>query len=119
MNKETTELLNQLAIKLGTTIEHLWEILIRQAFISGIIDIFQYICIGVASYYFIKYHYKISKNNKMDEGYDNGGVFVMMLTIGAILGIISIVAFFSIHDTITGFINPEYWALDKILDKIK
>ena len=35
MNQETIELLKVLADKFGTTTEHLWSVLINQAFLSG------------------------------------------------------------------------------------
>ena len=34
-----SELLGQLAIKLGTTVEYLWKVLINQAYITGIVNI--------------------------------------------------------------------------------
>ena len=39
MNDQTLELIRDLAEKLGTTTEHLWGVLMTQAFISGIGDV--------------------------------------------------------------------------------
>lgn len=45
MNDNTRQLLEQLAVKLGTTVEHLWGVLIRQAPVSGLISILGYIAV--------------------------------------------------------------------------
>jgi hypothetical protein len=37
--KELTELLGKLADKLGTTVEKLWSVLLKQAPISGTVDL--------------------------------------------------------------------------------
>ena len=39
MNDQTLELIRDLAEKLGTTTEHLWGVLVTQAYISGVGDV--------------------------------------------------------------------------------
>jgi hypothetical protein len=115
--KEIAPLLEKLAKQLGTTVEYLWGVLVRQAMISACIDILQYIMLGVATYFFViltKKFYKISEDANWDEFW-----IVLPALIGIALLIIWVVAFFAIQNTITGFINPEYWALRKVLEIIK
>ena len=84
--------------------------------ISACIDILQYIILGVATYFFVKLSKKFYLESK-EEQWD-GEWIVIPGTIGIALLIIWIVAFFCIQNTISGFVNPEYWALQKILGLI-
>lgn len=119
MDKQTTELLQQLAAKLGTTSEYLWSILIKQAYVSVVIDIIFY-GIGVTFVYLTyKYAPKLWKKGDAEETdlelayyFAAGG---MML----IAGISALCTIIGLPYTLGTLINPEYWALKQILDAIK
>lgn len=126
MNNETTKLIESLANKLGTTTEYLWSILLRQAPVSAFIDLVQYAIIILYVYLIYKKHQQLSVVKEWKGGYreESGysfyeeGAFIPML-IGSIIAVILVISmFFSIPDTINGFINPEYWALKKILSSV-
>lgn len=121
MNSENTKLIEQLAERLGTTAEYLWTVLLSQAQVYAIttsIEIIGAIIIGVI---LIHYHKKFSQEkdgNSLYKEYDLGlpiimGVFTIFWLAIAIAG------FFCISNIITAIVNPEYWALDKLMDTIK
>ena len=124
MNEQTTKLIEQLAQKLGTTTEFIWEVLIKQAYISAITDIIYIVLIIIVGILIFKKHYKFSKIYKDDFGttseYDESeSKIIFMIAIGMLWLIAALYTFFSIGNIIEGFANPEYWALKQILDAIK
>jgi len=114
--KEIAPLLEKLAKQLGTTVEYLWAVLVRQAMIASCIDILQYIILGVATYFFVKLTKKFYLES--EEKQWDGIWFTIPGIMGMALLIIWIVSFFCIQNTISGFLNPEYWALQKVLGLI-
>jgi hypothetical protein len=120
MDNKTEALIRELANKFGTTVEHLWGVMIKQAYISSIVDIIQYIIIILAVIAFIKLHKKFLKPAEDDYSiYEDNDEWLpaLMFAFGFALTIIVVISFLSIGSTITGFINPEYWALDHIINR--
>lgn len=69
MNKNTEQLIRELSDKLGTTAEHLWGVLMKQAFISGVTDVITYlvlICLLWLAYRFVK-----QNTTKVDGKFEN------------------------------------------------
>ena len=121
--EQLTTLLAALAQKLGTTVEYLWSVLIKQAYIDGVMNIIYCIItivLIICSIYYLKYY---AKNYKEWYGsYDgkeleHGIVLGIVLVITCILTLCTIFMF--IPTAITAFNNPEYWALQEILRTIK
>jgi hypothetical protein len=110
MNKETRELLEQLAAKLGTTVDHLWQVLIAQARVEAISEciIFGVIFLLLIPAWIVSF--KCYKKNKDD--FDSGVIF---MPVGAVTLFFLIVLCMSFTGIITGFYNPEYFALKEIL----
>ena len=121
MNEQTTKLIEQLAQKLGTTSEHLWQVTVNQAQIMAITNLVYFITVILSGWVLYKYHCKFSKEFKNDSGYitclyEQSDVKVgVMLALGFIWCVLFIVSFFTIGSIISGFLNPEYWALNKIM----
>ncbi len=115
--KELVPLLEKLAEKLGTTTEYLWKVLIKQAPINSLIDLLQYLIIIVGCFIWWKYA-KFTHKKVNDENWDDITYAGPAIT-GVILAILVIAMFFCLHTTIVGFLNPEYWALKYILNRIK
>ena len=114
---ETIKLLEVLAIKLGTTTDYLWNILLKQAPINFVVDCIQYLLIIIGCLFWYKATMKLHKNFQ-EEGWDE----VNYLWVGIIWGILIVLVltmFFCLPDTIYSLVNPEYWALKKILTAIK
>ena len=122
MNTEITNLLTVLADKLGTTSEYLWGILLSQAPISATIILIQIIFTVLSGIFLWKLHKYFSKET--DEKYSiydngNGGFEALVITLSILILIIGVVLFFQIENVLNGYFNPEYWALDKILNTLK
>lgn len=116
--EKLTSLLEELAIKLNTTTEHLWTVLIYQAKISVITNILWIITMIVLGIVILKLHLKfLNKEGKRESIYDreNGYIFFIMVIISVMWFAFSIAAFSTFGDIISGIFNPEYWALHKIL----
>ncbi|GAG32239.1 unnamed protein product, partial [marine sediment metagenome] len=88
-----TNLLEQLALKLGTTVEYLWEVLVKQAHIVMIQDIIWFcICVIVL----VVFSSLIKKFSKMKDDYGDltegaatffifGGIFSFASIVGLIV----------------------------------
>lgn len=113
MDDKTATLLQQLATKLGTTGEYLWGVLVRQAAVSGITDLIQYGILFGCVYGYCKW--MTSGERDFESGGDS---WPLALLLGVPLGIIVIIAFFCFPNTITAFVNPEYWALKRVLSVV-
>jgi hypothetical protein len=121
--EKIAELLEKLAVKFGTTVEHLWEVMLRQAPISGVVDLgidVILITFSILAFKFIRG--KTATHEFGEEGWtrieaeweDEAAFwawsgFIMMCII------ISVVTLGSITSIVAAFFNPEYWALTKIL----
>lgn len=117
MNNETASLLNKLADKLGTTADNLWKILLHQAPVDATITLIQCLLFLLVPFIVYKVHRRILK---MEYGYgENDGYGIIMILAAVISAILVIVVIFSIGTIINGYINPQYWALEKILDTLK
>ena len=116
MTNEIAKALEALAQKLGTTSEYLWNVLMKQAPLSAIMDFVQYIIVVFACYFWIKnlkvFTAKILSNDWEEEHW------IWIIVISLMLGIFVIAIFFSFPNTIYAIINPEYWALNLLLSKI-
>jgi hypothetical protein len=108
--KELIPVLEKLAGKLGVTTDYLWGVMIKQASITAVTDIIQYIVITIVSYLVFKKAIKYNWNSDK---------FPFIPIAAGFMGIMVIMVFFAFPNTLTALINPEYWALDKILSAIK
>jgi hypothetical protein len=113
---ELLPLLEGLALSLGTTVEHLWAVLLRQAPISAVTDLIQYGLIVWVAVFWTKITKTIVKKvndrdlDDINYAWVGGGWLFIAIFVTA--------AFFSFPMSITKVINPEYWATMEILDSI-
>ena len=116
MNDNITQLLEKLATELGTTAEYLWAVLIAQAPISAMVSTIHIIIVILTGIFLFQLHRHFIKK---EVYYETEELAVFPMLLGSILwGIYALVAIFSISNIITGFLNPEYWALKQILNLI-
>lgn len=109
---ELDKALAVLAEKLGTNVEHLWGVLIRQAPIDGTVDLLQYALITIGCWLWWRWCKRVMESNQ-DE------IIYLPLTLVAVaLGILVIAAFFCLPNTVAAFLNPEYWALKQVLGSV-
>lgn len=118
MNEKTTQLIEQLAQKLGTTVEYLWSILLKQAFVDATTRLIIVICTIILGIILYKTHKSFSKKNSNGyTSYDNKGYFIEIMVISTVLFVVFILGSINcIPYIINGYFNPEYWALCKILE---
>jgi len=125
MNENTSKLIEQLAAKLGTTSQYLWSILLKQAAVSATVTLIQMILIFGYGYVLYRIHLKLLKKKSDDKYAENiyesteGGAAVPMIMGGLLFIILATMSLCSIGDIVNGYVNPEYWALNKVLDTIK
>ena len=123
MNEHTEQLIRELSEKLGTTVEHLWEVLIRQAGISGIVNIvvilfWSIFCIW--SFRFIQQKTTIHPKTEIDRypsaDWNEDGMVLAWILWAFITGLFLFIAGCEAESIIGSLINPEYWALKQILN---
>ena len=111
MDEKTEVLIREFAEKFGTTGEHLWEVLVRQAFISGTTDIAVIlgwvIILGVSAVFFIV------RSRSAGFGKELGG-FLWGLW-GCVLAVVLLLSGMCMGNIIGALVNPEYWALQQLL----
>ncbi len=119
-------LLEQLAAKLGTTIDKLWGVLLKQAPISGTVDLF--LCIGlilvaVRCFRFVKRMTTVPPKTLEDlyphAKWEDEGAGFAWVGVGFLLLVVGLIVIFSVHNIAATFFNPEYWALKEILSVFK
>ena len=115
MNETTDKLIRDLAEKLGTTAEHLWGVLIRQAPITAITDLIE--CLILVAVYVYGRHRLMRWHKSLQEtnDADHPGFLILYVGFVLLLCITIICALFSVSGIVTAFMNPEYWALKQIV----
>jgi len=120
MNEQATKLIEQLAQKLGTTVEYLWTVLIKQAHVEIYIFITTLILtlIGaVVTSVLLRYTQKYWNDETAPTSAWMAFVFGIIIGIGTVVGLIATIA--NISDVITAINNPEYWALKEVFGVCK
>jgi hypothetical protein len=108
MTDQELLLLTQLATKLGTTVEFLWAVLLKQAFVSGIKSIIAIVLMWSITISLVVFLVKKKFENESPEAI-LGAIFA------SILGLVSILLLLlEGGSAITALFNPEYWALNHI-----
>ena len=118
MKLDLNQALEQLAQAFNTTVDKLYPLLIKQAYVSGISSIgailFSWLILGALMYFFKKHGIKKDRYDIMSGGTIILIVFTVITAIATV--IITLVAG---SNAITALINPEYWALKEVLYYIK
>ena len=120
MKEQIVTLIEQLAQKLGTTTEYLWNVLIAQANVQIyiFITVFVSTIIGIiVAVYLLKY------TQKYWDKEDAPMTAWLALGFGTVVGFIALIGIVftiaNISDVITAIRNPEYWALKEVLNVLK
>jgi len=120
MNDELQKQLATLAAKLGTSVEHLWNVLIRQAKIQAIEDIVFVLFTAGLTFLLVKLWSSFYKNGDGFESFaDNHIPVAIGIILASIADVIMIVisVVLSISTIPTELLNPEYWALHELIGK--
>lgn len=118
MDDKTTQLLTDLATKLGTTAEYLWGVLVRQAYVNFwanvAYDVITIIAVCLTYKLITKAISYFSNLNDDDEPKLVAHMIVTVL-VGIVTIILTIASLCNFDDMMTSILNPEYWALHQIL----
>lgn len=104
------------ALKVGS--EHVYKILVKQQIVNSVI----YIILLLFGLYFIYNFIKAYKDKDEEWEYDSAtpsGISIVRILQIIVGGIMFFVGIINIDVIITGFINPEYGAIEKILNILK
>lgn len=112
MNDTTEQLIRELAEKFGTTTEHLWGVMVRQATVSATMDIIVFTVIGIVLLFAGNTLIKVSKREDFE---DDPLVYFWVCIIILFAGMWFTVGLMTASDVLTRFVNPEYWALKQLL----
>jgi len=115
MNTSTTELLNELAIKFGTTIEHLWSILVRQSYIDAGSLTAGSILFAIVTYKLFKWvKFNVSEEEGSAEWCDEGQFFGFA-AVAIVGGITALLGGSALQAILVALFNPEFYALKQLL----
>ncbi len=105
MQQEILQRLDAVALKMGVAAEHLWEVLVRQAYL-------QWIPVGLLLVFLLPITtFLIVFREEFDDDASIGPM--IFLTIIAVA--LSIALLLMASTAISATLNPEYWALNKLL----
>ena len=122
MDEKFQKLIEVLAAKLGTTAEHLWGVLVRQAPISGAVDLVLCIVIAAVTAWWVQLvKRKTTCQPKTEEDpyprvewRDEAALLAWVVTVIA-GGIALFCIIGSAQRIVAAFANPEYWALKQLV----
>jgi len=117
MNDATIKMIEDMAMKLGTTVEYLWAVLVSQAIVSSvtrlcILSVLVVICYLVYRQLFVRRTLK-----DYDDHDDRMTLIAVRIGFGVVVLLVFVATALIIPTVVTGFVNPEYWALQKILNR--
>lgn len=121
MDANTLQALAAIAEKLGTTAEYLRGVLIKQAPISGAIDLILLVALTII---FVFWLCLVMRKTTLKQKNEYGQIFAEWedgLAAAAFLSVILLGGFTMflilscLPTAITAFVNPEYWAFKQII----
>lgn len=117
LTNKVTELLQALADQLGTTMPYLWEVLIRQVYVENTIDIIKWVLILIVLGVISKIVYnKLTNEYKPSCGAPPLGLLLFCLCVVDFF--IFSIGFDSIAAAAKALLNPDFVALQRILNRI-
>jgi EamA domain-containing membrane protein RarD len=117
MSEDLNKQLAELANKLGVSVEHLWGVLIKQAYIDGLSSLATtLVCVmlGVAATYAFYYLRRKFKNTPHQEWTPPFGLLLEpfgFVILGLVLLIIITIGSDNLYWVVSDFYNPEFYAL--------
>lgn len=122
MNEQTEQLIRELAEKLGTTTEHLWGVLVRQAPLNAAIYFVisaLMMCMFWAFYRLVKRKTAVppvsESERRPSPEWENELMIIGWLLLGIYGAITAAVVLRTIYVVLTVTMNPEYWALKQLI----
>ncbi len=116
MSDEIAKVLDLLAERFGTTVEHLWQVMVVQSYIAAIYNLIGLV-VGIVFILFV-----IKRMPYWIEAEKDGEDFRALQIIFSVAFCVGLVLYYGmagIAIIITGIFNPEYLALQKILELLQ
>lgn len=110
VSEELLKRIDMLAQKMGTTIDHLWQVLVRQAYVEGYFAIFWIILEVFLVTIAVRY---IGKSIDLDKKGNCSGSRGLASVVLAVLTIIFLLTACYQCSDISYLFNPEYYALNQ------
>jgi hypothetical protein len=119
---ELAPVIDKLAAKLGVTATYLWGVLLKQAPVAAYTMTVEYIATALVLY--LCWRYRAALGGAFMKGINEHEATAAITLIATfVIGIVAVVwlisCLFSFEGFVTAWINPEYWALDKIISSVK
>lgn len=115
---QVAEVVLELAAKLGTTSEYLWAVLVRQARVEAMLSVAAIaimVSLFLASLFMVRWSWKWA--HREEHGYEaEAAIVASCIASGVILVVMMVGGFDCLSTAVTGFNNPEYWALNRVLE---
>ncbi|UBH21927.1 hypothetical protein LAU42_09130 [Macrococcus armenti] len=119
MKEETiTKYIDQLAQSLNVASEHVYEALIKQAMVSGIMSVVWAVIFGIATVIVICVGIMSAKREYDRYGFDHDVFITLIMTLIA-TSFVVIPFGVAVENALTALLNPEYWAINEVLNAIK
>lgn len=118
MNQEVLSRLDALAAKLGVAANHLWGVLVRQAYVDALGSLLFALIAAALTYGF----YRVvlyGRAEKWYDGYDTELAVVGTGVVGVGLVVCVVIALVQLVAGIQNVANPEYFALRHVLGALK
>lgn len=115
--KDVKNVLSDLGSTLKVGTEHVYIVLIRQS----VVESFTILAVLVLSMILLAYCFiSVGKCNFNDDASPREVVRIVMCVTSGVLGFFSLLyPLFNLSDMFTGFINPEYGAIERIVKMLK
>ena len=118
IKQEIFKRLDVLADKLGVAAGHLWAVLVRQALATAVADLVTAFLSAIGLVIAIKIFLYGWRRGEEDDWHDGSNFFLSLVSgIGIVLALSGVFAYLS--EGIMYLANPEYFALQQILNLFK
>lgn len=120
MKEETiTKYIDQLAQSLNVASEHVYEALIKQAMVTGIIATVWAVIMSAVVLGCLNVIQKTRKKAQESGDYfDESEAFLKSMLFGLIIFASFVSGYYALETALTALLNPEYWAIKEVLNAI-
>lgn len=117
-SEQLMSVINQIAEKLGVATEYVYPMLRKQAMVEGLVNVFWIGIISVLCFILIKGIIKVLKLFEEDMKDENIPPIIIYSIVSAIIIGIGLIFIPSLKETLTAFLNPDWYIINNILGKL-
>lgn len=116
IQQEVINRLDLIASKLNTTVQFLWQVLVSQARVRGVLDGVEGLGLSSLAYLAYKFARKMYAAYKEDD--EDYQIVLSGIACGVVYALGGL-SFWALDSSVTELINPQYWALKELLNLLK